>query len=363
MDARKVLLAKREKFILSPECALSTGSTLLNLACTDHPDFGYRKGGYYYLVGDSASGKTWLSMSCFAEAARNKHFKDYRFIFDDVEGGALMDVENYFGKEVMRRLEPPRKNKRGEPVYSTTIESFYDNLFAILESEEPFIYWLDSQDALGSETAQKKIGKQRAAREEGEEAKGAYTDGKAKYHAQNMREALSALRKVEGILGVIGQVKDNPSGWGFEKKVTSGGKSLRFYANLEIWTRVKNKIIRRVRGKDRTIGNRCFAQVHKNRITGKIGKDREAEIPIYHSYGIDDVGSCVDYLIAEKHWRKFKGEERIYNAKDLMFEGSRGEIIAHVEEHGLEARLRSVTARLWREIEDECKPDRKRRYE
>ena len=94
---KRALLMKREKDILTPEGAVSTGCTLLNLACTDRPDVGFLKGHYYYLVGDSASGKTWLTLSCFAEASLNPAFKDYRFVFDDVENGALMDIEHYFG--------------------------------------------------------------------------------------------------------------------------------------------------------------------------------------------------------------------------------------------------------------------------
>src|SRR2546423_5801296 len=97
MTAREILLSKRDRPVFSREGALSSGSTLLNLACTDHPDLGFFKGAYYYLVGDSVSGKTWLSLSCFAEACCNDAFHDYRLIFDDVEGGALMDIRRYFG--------------------------------------------------------------------------------------------------------------------------------------------------------------------------------------------------------------------------------------------------------------------------
>src|SRR6266568_200674 len=111
MTPKEMLLKRRDKPLLNKEGALSSGSTLLNLACTGYPDLGFLKGGYYYLVGDSISGKTWLSMSCFAEACRNKAFHNYRLVFDDVEGGALMDVEHYFGREVALRMEPPAQRK------------------------------------------------------------------------------------------------------------------------------------------------------------------------------------------------------------------------------------------------------------
>lgn len=363
MTARETLLARRERPTL--EGALSSGSTLLNLACTDHPNAGFLKGGYYYLVGDSTSGKTWLSLTCFAEACRNKAFANYRLVFDDVEGGALMDIQHYFGKEVARRMEPPRL-KKGQPVFSDTVESFYDNVFDCLEAGKPFIYVLDSQDSLSSGSAAKKFQQQKKAREEDEETAGSYGDGKAKYHSEHLRQILAGLRRTKSILIIIGQTRDN-LGFGFEKKTRAGGRALRFYANLEIWTSVEGKIKKTVREKERTIGANCIAEVKKNRVTGKIGKDRSVRIPIYYDIGIDDVGSCVDFLISEKHWRRIKvdgqGNRKVYDASDIFCEGSRDKIIAHIEEEELENKVRNITAKVWKEIENECLPQRKRRYE
>ncbi len=123
-----------------------------------------------------------------------------------------------------------------------------------------------------------------------------------------------------------------------------------------------------MREKERTVRALCQAEVKKNRVTGKVGSDRRVQIPIYYELGIDDVGSCVDFLISEKHWRRVKkeGEEakkKIYNARDLLFQGSRNQIIAYIEEYVLEATVRGRTAKVWQEIEQECAPNRKKRYE
>lgn len=372
-ESKDILLAKRTKPILSAEGALSTGSTLLNLACTSHPYYGFLKGGYYYIVGDSTSGKTWLALTCFAEACRNRHFDKYRLIFDDVEGGALMDIEHYFGKQVKRRMEPP-STRKGLPVYSSTIESFYYHISDIIDDREPFIYVLDSQDALESLAAEKKFRQQKKASEEGEEAKGSFGDGKAKIHSEKLRHVLGQVRKMNSILIITGQTRDNPNSFGYaDKKTRSGGKALRFYANIEIWTSVGHKLKKRVRGVPRTVGVDCIAEVRKNRVSGKIGKDRAVTIPIYHGLGIDDVGSCVDYLIAEGEWRrvKLKGEEKpqekgpsIYSAPDLLLKGTRGELIRAIEEDDLEGKVRAAAAKLWNDIEAECAPsNRKKRYE
>lgn len=367
MTAKETLLAKRERPSL--EGALNSGSTLLNLACTDRYNIAFIKGGYYFLVGDSTSGKTWLSQTLFAEACQNPAYKDYELIFDDVEGGALMDIEHYFGKQAAKRIRPPRV-RRGEPVYSETVEDFYYTINDFIKAGKPFIYVLDSQDALESKAAIKKFEKQRKAAEEEDEdkVKGSYGTEKAKYHSEHIRQVIAGLRRTKSILIIIGQTRDN-LGFSFDPKTRAGGKALRFYANLEIWTSVGGKILKNVRGRERTVGAKCLAEVRKNRVTGKIGKDRMVQIPIYYDLGIDDIGSCVDYLIAEKHWQKIKKEDgsevkkKIYSAHDIMCEGTRGEIIAYIEDQDLEEQVRKLTGKVWRTIEQECLPNRKRRYE
>lgn len=357
-ELKKVLLGGAAPRPASTLEGLSTGSTLLNLACSDLPHVGFLKGGYYYLVGDSNSGKTWTSMTCFAEATINPAFRNHRLIFDDVEGGALMDVEYYFGKEVAKRLEPPARAK-GVAVHSSTIETFYLHIDNAIRKRTPFIYVLDSQDALTSSAADKKFDQLREATEKGGQVKGSYGDGKAKYHSEHLRHVISGLRDTGSILIIIGQTRDN-LGFGFEPKTRAGGKALRFYAHLEIWTSVGGKIVKSVRGKERTIGVKCLAEVKKNRVTGKIGKDRQVTIPIYYGMGIDDVGSCVDFLVAEGHWTK--EENKVIDAKELLFQGTRSQIIAHVESENMEQKLRKATWKVWQQVESECLPQRKRRY-
>lgn len=350
-DIKKALKTRREKLTLSPERAVSTGSTLLNLACSSNPYCGFLKGGYYYLIGDSTSGKTWLSMTCFAESIINKSFSDYELIFDDVEGGALMDIEHYFGKKVAQKMQ--RRS-------SDTIQDFYRTLYDLIQKGKKFIYVLDSQDALDSEEAEKKFGKQKKAKEEGTKAAGSFGDGKAKIHSMNIRWVLRGLKKTGSILIIIGQTRDN-LGFGFEKKTRAGGKALKFYANIEIWTSVGKKIKKTVRGIPRTIGVNCLAEIRKNRISGRVGKERTVEIPIYYGLGIDDIGSCVNYLIAEKHWKK-DGEK--FRAHDIKVRGSKSGLISFIEKKGLEDTVREITAQVWREIEDECEiKGRKKRYE
>lgn len=356
-DVKKMLTQKRKKETLTAKDFLSTGSTLLNLACTGHPERGFIKGRYYFLVGDSTSGKTWLSLTCLAEASINPNFKDYRFIYDNSEDGALMSIEHFFGKCVAAKMEAPRMCK-GEPVYSETIEDFYYNVDDAIKDGRPFIYIEDSMDSLSSEAEGDKFDSNKKARRAGKESKGSYGDGKAKVNSSMLRRVIGKKLKQSGsILIVISQTRAKMNAMPFESpKTNSGGYALKFYACLQILSSVAGQIKKSVKGKQRQLGVDCKIRVKKNRITGR---DRTVVIPIYHSFGIDDVGSCVDYLLDEKCW--VKGDE--IKAKGLGIKGSKKKIIRLIEQQGLEKDLHELVGDVWNEIEEACVIKRKRRYE
>lgn len=333
---------------------LSTGSTMLNLAISGRHQGGFAKGKYHFLVGDSASGKTWLSLTCLAEAAMNPEFDDYRFIYDNAEDGALMDIGRFFGEAVEDRLESPAME--GEvPVYSQTIEDFYYHLDDACDVDKPFIYILDSMDSLSSAAEQSKFQEQKDAARKGKSTAGSYGDGKAKLNSSNLRKLMPKLRSSNSILIIINQTRDN-LGFGFEQKTRSGGHALRFYATVEIWSSIKGKMKRTVRGKEREIGITTKIQVKKNRFTGRL---RVVELPLYHSFGIDEVGSCVDYLVSEKHWTKTKNT---INATDFEFSGSRDKVIGYIQDNDLENDMAEIVEEVWNAIENECAIKRKNRY-
>lgn len=348
--------------VVKVEKMLSTGSTLLNLACTSNWKGGLVQGKYFFFVGDSASGKTFLTLTCLAEASINPAFDNYRFIYDDVEGGALMDIEKYFGVKVAERMEPPRRDKDGTPIFSRTIEEFYFNLDDALSGEKPCLYILDSMDGLSSEPELDKFQERKIAARKGKDVAGSYGDGKAKTNSMGIRTSLSKLRDTGSILILINQTRDNVGGGLFEaKKTRSGGHALTFYATIELWSSVAGKIKKTVRGTQRVIGVNCRVRVKKNRVTGR---ERTVEIPIYYSMGIDDVGSCVDYLVREKQWSKAEKGGSINTKDDLGLEKplSRKELIKTIESKGLEQEVRSLVAEVWADIESACEENRKKRY-
>ena len=229
------------------EDLLSTGSTLLNLACSGKSSGGFLKGHFYGLVGDSTSGKTFLAMNLFAEACCNDNFKDYRFIYDNSEDGCLMDIERLFGNKTVERVEPPSMDKNnGKPLYSVCVEDFYYNVDDAVKIEKPFIYILDSMDSLSSVSEGSKFEEHKKASRAGTKAPGSYGDGKAKKNSEGLRKLLSPLTKSGSIVLILGQTRANIGGYG-EQKIRSGGSSLKFYNSTEIWLSVKGSVKKTVR--------------------------------------------------------------------------------------------------------------------
>jgi len=356
-DIKKAIRRKRKEVELTGKDFVSTGSTLLNLACTGYPNRGFAKGRYYFIVGDTISGKTWLSLTCLAEASINPNFKDYRFIYDNVEDGALMDIKKFFGKAVFHRMEWPGKH------CSYNIQEFYYHVDDAIKDGRPFIYILDSMDSLTSKAEASKFDKTKKAYRRGKETTGSYGDGKAKINSAMLRRVIGrALLKTGSILIIINQTRDRINALPFQsKKTRSGGHALEFYACLEMWSSVAGQIKRTIKGKKRQLGVQCKIRIKKNRITGW---DRTIIIPIYPSFGIDDIGCCVDYMLDEGDWEKVKEDKKtIINAKGLGIKGSRNRLIKFIEQQELEKDLRELVGDVWREIEEACTIRRKRRYE
>jgi RecA/RadA recombinase len=329
---------------------LSTGSTLLNLACSGKMNVGFIGGRYYFFVGDSSSGKTFLTMTVFAEACKNEHFKDHRLIYDSPEMGADMDWAKFFGETAANKIE-------NTP--SSSLEDFYYGVDRDFDDGRPFIRVVDSMDALVPKAALKKFDEDRKADEGNKEAKGSYATDKAKINSSHMPILFNRLREEgKSIIILISQTRDN-IGFGamFDPKTRSGGHALTFYAALEMWTSIRERIKVKYKGKDREQGIVAKIRVKKNRLTGK---DRSVLVPILHSHGIDDNGSMVDWLIEEGIWKESKGT---VHAPEFDFSGSAEALVRHIEEGNKERKLRMIVGQAWNEIENAVRVERKKRYE
>lgn len=347
---------------ITPEKLLSSGHTLFNLCCTGKIKGAYVKGTYINLVGDSNTGKTVLGLTAFAEASINPNFDDYDFIHDNPEEGALM-LAKFFGPKVGERIIPPATDSEGEPLNSETVDDFYDNLDSAISRGRPFIYLLDSMDILDTRDDIQKAKKQKSARDKGESAAGSYGTSKAKVNKHRLRKVIRHLKASGSILIIISQTIDKIGGFSFggPQKTKAGGGALKFCAAYEVWMSHKSKITKDLtkNGKKKSykVGILTKVRVEKNRV---IGRDRTIEIPIYNSFGIDDLGSCIQYLLDEGHWKKNKSGDIIQQEFDV--DGNKEDLISYIEESGTQHRLRKLVAQVWREIDRKISVTRKPKY-
>lgn len=324
---------------------LSTGLTLLNLACYGRVFGGMCKGFIYRVIGKSQSAKSFLCRTILAEAANNPNFAKHELIHDDIENGVLMDNVKFFGQKLASRVMAPAYSKDRKPIYSRYIMDLYGRMNKKLDKGIPFIWIVDSQDSLLS-MGTTKMG-----------------DGKAKIHADQMRQINDdRLAATGSIVIFVHHAKVNMSqtfSWGPKPDVTTGGASPEFYSTLDIRLSKLGVLKKKLPNKEKKypVGNQIMAHITKNRLTGM---DRTVKFPLYVSYGIDDLGSCVDWLVENDHWKKGKGGVLICDEFD--FEGTQMKLISHIEKNNQERELRILVGQVWKSIEDACRLKRNPRY-
>jgi len=353
VHAQKKEEPKDECTWIDPYNLIPSGSTVLNCALSDHYQGGYQVGTIINTVGDSGTGKTLLALNCLAEMTLHKRFDDYRFIFDDIEAALAGNIKQMFGSEVAERIELTTR--------SSTIQDLYINLLKAIKEGQPFVYIPDSLDALTSKEEQARANKMLTGKEKKEETgekkkeTGSYKMEKAKLISEILRVITREIKDKEAFVNVISQTRDN-IGWGFTDKTRSGGKGLKFYCYHEMWVSSAKPI---TKGGDKIkIGSNSQIQISKNKLTFK---KRNIEIPIYDHFGIDDVGSCVDFLVSQKVWSKPVKSTTI-TAEHFGWEGTRESIIKRVEHHDREQELRQLVGLAWCNKEDSLVLNRKKRY-
>jgi RecA/RadA recombinase len=323
-----------------------TGSTTFNLECSGHIEGAFMLGKVVNLIGDSHSGKTLFGFTIFAECSLLERFDNYRFIYDDVEAANEFNVGYLFGKEVEERMETSIRSK--------TIEEFNDNLANCLDGDDPFIYILDSFDALASEAAIEKDIENRKKREKGQKTTGSFGDGKPKKSSEMFTLRTQDLAKHGSLLIIISQTRDN-IGFGamFTPKTRSGGKALKFYSTHEIWLACQKK---EKEGK-RIVVTNVQAKITKNKLVGRHG---ECYFPILFDYGVDNLTSCIHFLIDEGGWT---GSKKSINTNGFIDEKlGMSKLIEHIEENNLEEDLFKECQKAYDKIIESLKPKRKKKY-
>jgi RecA/RadA recombinase len=326
---------------------LPTGSTLLNLACADSPFGGYSMGSIVNLVSDSDVGKSILAMTTMADIASKKAYDHYRLIYIAAEP-LNFDTKKLFGEKLLTRLEVHLLE---------SIEEVYVFLLKLYADRRAFVCVIDSYDALQVKEEIKKADKA-SKRKDGptkEDTLAGFDPAKKTKHLKTiLRHAKADLPKVKGLLIVISQVIMNMEQGLFKAKyVVTGGQPIKHFPIHRIWLKPEKPIERR----GRHIGRYVRAEVFKNHLTGK---RRDVSFPIFYDYGVDDLTSCVTFLVDEKYWKD--GKDGI-KCPELDFVGKDiAEIVKHIEDKNKLQELYRAVTKLWNEIEEELKLNRKPRF-
>jgi RecA/RadA recombinase len=351
--------------------ALSTGSTLLDLALTGRLGCGWVPGSVNHFFGDSSSGKTYFTLAAFAEAANSPLHDDWALVFDAPERGAQMDLADKFGAKMAARLRPPSRHADGRPRPSRQVEDFQYYCLQALKTR--CLYVLDSVDALFSladEQQALKVGvavrrrdrKEDRGKEAAVELKGSYATDRAKKLTGALRLIEDAASRSGSVVILISQAKADLQNPYTTRKTYSGGVGLTYFPQVQVYSKVLSPLTHE-RGNDEKIhvGNLCRFYVTKNRYTGQNG---HVDVPIRHSIGIDDLYSCVDFLVGEGVWKKKVGG--VIEAQGLpdgaAVSGRMEDVIAQIEAADLEPSVKGAVAGAWAARAAEGAVKRKKKY-
>jgi len=331
-----------------PRIRFSTGCTLVDFVVSGVPGcFGFQAGKFVNICGDKSAGKTILAMQTIAEGVL-KYKDKFRFIYDDAESGNTFDSISMFGFSMEDRT-----------VQSDTVERAFYNIRKFCESlkeDELGIYVLDGLDALTSkeqdDLADERI---RAFDNDKEFDKGSYGMSKQKFLSNTFFPQLAGVVEKKNVLVIIiSQIRENIDMFSFEKYRRSGGKALDFYANAVVWLATQKKIMK----KDRYVGVVVKAKTTKLKAPRPF---RECSFSILFDYGIDDLGSCLDYIF---ELRTEQGELKSKRDK-IEWKGveyTRDKLIEKIEQDNEEQELTNMTIEKWERLEQSIHSNRKKRY-
>lgn len=273
---------------------LRTGSTLLDLCIGGGVGLGIPAGVVVNLVGDKSSGKTFLANEIIAAThwELNQQKKD-RFVwnFDDCESGHTFDTVGLYGVAIR-----PEKPEDKEIPDSTTIEEMDTNVGVFLRGIKPGqvgLYVVDSLDGLSDDEKEDRATERVDAAMKGKtiEQGGTYGVAAPKFLSQEFFKTKTAqFREKNSTLIIVSQVRENMERRAFGKKYKrAGGKALDFYAHTCLWL----STIRKIERAGRVVGVYVEAVAEKSKTPRPF---RSVRFSLYFAYGIDDIGSNLDYL-------------------------------------------------------------------
>lgn len=266
-----------------------TGCLLLDLTVGGGKGLGFPYGWMVNIVGDKSAGKTFLAWELLA-ANYYKYKNKLKWNYDAAESGNTFETEDLYGIDLIDHENNfDRRSNLVEEMDGNT--SLFLN--GITSINQRGIYVVDSLDGLSDEDKEKqstKFENVAAGKAKGKES-GSYNTGTASHLSkQFFRTKTGKLQDKKVLLLIISQVREKLNAGMFEKKTyRSGGKAMDFYAHTCLWLYTASKIKRN----DKVVGVVVRAKAEKSKTARPY---RECTFSMFFDYGIDNIGSCLDYL-------------------------------------------------------------------
>lgn len=337
-------------------CFLNTGCILLNLAASQRGlNGGIPRGRIINFVGDGSSGKTLLALEICASAFYNVKkmksgiyppVKKIQIVYNNIEGTMDLPIEQMYGEEFCKNVEW---------IQTITCEDFGKDYMRRLTNLKPgtfLLYVCDSLDATVPRVAlQKTIKSIKTDTEEGE----TFGVEKAKYFSSKFFDRLCGMMsKKDATLICISQVRERIGMTFGEKYKRAGGKALDFYTHLVLWLSEIQKLTKTYKGHTRVYGVKIRGKFKRSKVAKPF---READFTILFDYGIDDIGTTVDFVYGQAvksiTWNNGKEDIKM----------SKSEFIEYLEQKPKAfERLIMMMENLWKRIEDKTSVKRKARF-
>jgi recombination protein RecA len=349
---RKRSEENKEKVKTNPTVELiSSGSDLLDCALGG----GFPLGKVINIIGDKSSGKTLLVCEAIAKALK-QYNDDIELFYDDTEAGFSFDTNEIWGFDMPVLLDSDGEDDCSETV-EDLISSVKGRLKPFLDSKKPCVYIVDSLDGLTSESEIEHADKREEAREKGTKQTGTYGTQKAKLLSEFFRLIKNDLKDSNCLLIIISQIRDKINGTYGKKTTRSGGRALDFYCSQIIELTEVEKLEETRKGQKRKVGVRIRANVSKNKIAKPF---RQAEFQILFDYGVDNIDSnlCCFFDLITETGRTKKAVKVEWDGKEFK---SRSDLIKYIEDNNQEESLLFDVQQKWNSIEEDFKPQRKKK--
>jgi len=263
-----------------------TGCTVLDCAVGGGIGLGFPPGRIVNFVGDKSSGKSLVTDEIFAKNI-HEYKKRLKHNYDDCETGHTFDTQTLYGVNIIESGEGFRSRRIEE------LDGNYHNFLKSIGKNSLGLYAVDSLDGISSKDLDERGEARAKSLRDGKEIKdsGSYhIEIPAFLSKEFFKTKTAATSEKDALLIIVSQVRENLNAGLFGKKfVRSGGKALDFYAHSCIW--LYN--VHRLKKNDRAVGLVIRALVDKSKTARPY---RECVFSMYFDYGIDDIGSSIDFL-------------------------------------------------------------------